>query len=88
MRNILKTMATGTVVLALAGVTGCATNSDIDSLRADLDKTNATATQAAADAASAKSDAAAAKVAAEAARDSAQDTNEKLDRMFKKSMYK
>ena len=88
MRNILKTMATGAVVLALAGVTGCATNSDIDSLQAELDRTNATANQAAADAASAKNDAAAARAAAEAARDTAQDTNEKLDRMFKKSMYK
>ena len=44
--------------------------------------------QAAADAASAKRDAAAAKSAAESAANSAQETNEKLDRMFKKSMYK
>ena len=88
MRNILKTMATGTVVLALAGVTGCATNSDIDELRADLNATNATAAQAASDAAAAKTDAAAARAAAEEARDTSQETNEKLDRMFKKSMYK
>jgi murein lipoprotein len=88
MRNTLKAMATGAVVLALTGVTGCATNGDIDTLRADLNKTNATATQAASDAASAKSEAAAARVAAEEARDTSQETNEKLDRMFKKSMYK
>ena len=43
---------------------------------------------AAADAASAKADAAAARAAAEAAQNSAAETNEKLDRMFKKSMYK
>lgn len=88
MRNTLKITATGGLLLALAGLTGCATNSDIDALRADLQKTNATATKAAADAASARSEAAAAKTAAEAARDSARETNEKLDRMFKKSMYK
>lgn len=88
MRNIVKTTATGAMLLALAGLTGCATTSDVDALRADLQKANAAASQAAADAASARKDAAAAKAAAEEARNTAQDTNEKLDRMFKKSMYK
>lgn len=88
MRNTVKTAVTGAMLLALAGLGGCATTSDVDALRADLQKANETASQAAADAASAKKDAAAAKTAAEEARDTAQDTNEKLDRMFKKSMYK
>ena len=88
MRNTLKTAATGAMLLALAGLTGCATTSDVDALRAEVDKANAAANQAAADAASAKRDAAAARAAAEEARDTARDTNEKLDRMFKKSMYK
>jgi murein lipoprotein len=88
MRNMLKTTTTGLVMVAITGLAGCATTSDLDALRAEVQKTNATANQAAADAASAKKDAAAARTAAEQARDTAQDTNEKLDRMFKKSMYK
>jgi len=88
MRNMLKTTTTGLVMVAITGLAGCATTSDLDALRAEVQKTNATANQAAADAASAKKDAAAARTAAEEARDTANDTNEKLDRMFKKSMYK
>lgn len=88
MRNTFKTAATGLMVVSLAGLAGCATTSDLDALRAEVQKSNQTASQAATDAASAKRDAAAAKAAAEAAADSAQQTNEKLDRMFKKSMYK
>jgi len=88
MSRILKITAAGVMAAALTGLTGCATTSDLDELRAEVQKANATANQAASDAASAKQDAAAAKTAAEAARDSAQETNEKLDRMFKKSMYK
>jgi murein lipoprotein len=88
MRNIVKTVSTGVMVLALAGATGCATTGDLDALQAQVDKVSATANQAAADAAAAKRDAAAAKTAAEEARDAANATNEKLDRMFKKSMQK
>ncbi len=88
MRNFYKTMATGTMVVALAGLTGCATTGDLDALKAEVDKVSATASQAATDASAAKRDAAAAKTAAEQARDAANMTNEKLDRMFKKSMMK
>lgn len=85
---MFKIMTSGMMIIALTGLVGCATTSDLDALRAEVQKTNETANRAAADAASAKQDAAAAKAAAEDARDSAQETNEKLDRMFKKSMYK
>jgi murein lipoprotein len=88
MRKIYKTAATGAMLVALAGVTGCATTSDLNALRADLDKVSATANKAAADAATAKSDAAAAKAAAAEANATANATSEKLDRMFKKSMNK
>ncbi len=88
MRNFYKTMSTGVMVVALAGLTGCATTGDLDALKAEVDKANSTASQAAADASAAKRDAAAAKTAAEQARDAANATNEKLDRMFKKSMQK
>ncbi|MEH6635339.1 MAG: Lpp/OprI family alanine-zipper lipoprotein [Halioglobus sp.] len=88
MRNIQKITTAGLMVSALTILPGCATTSDLDALRAEVEKSNAAASQAAADAASAKQDAAAAKAAAEAAQDTARQTNEKLDRMFKKSMYK
>jgi murein lipoprotein len=88
MRNINKTLTAGAMVLALTGLTGCATTGDLDALRAEVDKASSTASQAASDASAAKRDAAAAKTAAEQARDAANMTNEKLDRMFKKSMQK
>ena len=85
MRNIYKTMTAGVKLAALAG---CATTGDLDALRAEVDKANSTASQAAADASSAKSAAAAATATANEALDTANATNEKLDRMFKKSMQK
>ena len=88
MQSMLKTAAAGLMLVALAGTTGCATNSDLEKVEAELAQVSATADKAAADAASAKADAAAARAAAEDAAASARDTNEKLDRMFKKSMYK
>ena len=88
MRNLSGKMAAGLMLVAVTGLGGCATTSDLDALRAEVQKVSATANKAASDASSAKADAAAAKSAAEAARDSSQQTNEKLDRMFKKSMYK
>ncbi|MEJ2530346.1 MAG: Lpp/OprI family alanine-zipper lipoprotein [Halioglobus sp.] len=88
MRHKLKTQITGLTLASLTILAGCASTSDLEALRADVQKANETASRAASDAAAAQRDAAAAKDAAEAARDTAQDTNEKLDRMFKKSMYK
>jgi murein lipoprotein len=88
MGNLRKMTTAGVMLAALAGVTGCASTGELDALRADVQQANETANRAAADAASAKRDAADAKTAAEAAQRSAAETNEKLDRMFKKSMYK
>lgn len=88
MRGVMKRVAMGSLAVSLVGLAGCATNGDIERLEAEMARVNSTAEQAAADAASAKSDAAAARSAAESAAQSAQETNEKLDRMFKKSMYK
>ena len=78
----------GLLIAILTITAGCATTGDVDELRADLKRANAAAERAAADAASAKQDAAAARAAAEQAQAEAAETNEKLDRMFKKSMYK
>ncbi len=88
MNRLASMFSTGAITAALLASAGCASTGDIDALRADVDRANAAASQAAADAASARQDAAAARAAAEAASDTARDTNEKLDRMFKKSMYK
>lgn len=88
MRISPKKLAAGLTLASVTILAGCATTSDLEALRADVQRANETASRAASDAAAAQRDAAAAKAAAEAARDTAQDTNEKLDRMFKKSMYK
>lgn len=81
MNTFSKLLRAGAVTAALVLSVGCASTSDIDALRAEVDQANATANRAAADAA-------AARAAAEAASATASETNEKLDRMFKKSMYK
>ena len=83
-----KRLAASLLFTALATTAGCATTSDLDELRAEVQRANSTAERAAADAASAKQHAAAARTAAEQAQFEAAETNEKLDRMFKKSMYK
>jgi murein lipoprotein len=83
------------IAMAATLVVGCATNSDIDNLQSQIDGLNSKVSQASADAASAQraaADAAAkaadAESAANRAAQYAQDTNSKLDRMFKKSMMK
>jgi len=85
----------GKVVLmlaALVGLTGCATTSDLDALRtelkAEVQQANDTANSAAAKADAASKEAAAASQTANEAKASAEEANSKIDRMFKKSMYK
>ncbi|HHH44528.1 MAG TPA: hypothetical protein ENK49_10360 [Gammaproteobacteria bacterium] len=72
----------------LVGMAGCATTSDLDALRADIQQANDTANSAAARADAASKEAAAASQTANEARASADEANSKIDRMFKKSMYK
>ncbi len=76
-------------------VVGCATNGDIENLQSQIDTLKTSVAQASSDAASAKSaadaasaQAASAEAAANRAAQYAQDTNSKLDSMFKKSMMK
>ena len=80
---------------ALVGLGGCATTSDLDALRAEVRQANETAQQAnnTANSAAAKADAASKEAAAASqtaneAKVSAEEANSKIDRMFKKSMYK
>ncbi len=88
MKNMFKNTSTAIALASFAALGGCASTSDLDALRAEVQKANDTANRAASDAAAAQRDAAAAKSTADQALTSAQETDEKLDRMFKKSMYK
>ena len=81
MRKMYKTAATGAMLVALAGITGCATTSDLNALQAQIDSVQATADKAVADAAAAQSSADAAQACCNA-------NSEKMDRMFEKSMRK
>jgi murein lipoprotein len=76
------------IALAASLVVGCATNSDIENLQTQIDGLKTSVAQASSDAASAQAAATDAKAAAERAAQYAQDTNSKLDNMFKKSMMK
>jgi septal ring factor EnvC (AmiA/AmiB activator) len=90
-----KVMKLSMVALVASLAVGCATNDDIANLQSQIDGLKTSVAQASADAASAKSaadsassQAAAAEAAANRAAQYAQDTNSKLDSMFKKSMMK
>jgi murein lipoprotein len=83
------------VLLTAAFFTGCASTSAIDNLQAQIDSLKSEVSKASSDAAKAQSaaaeaadKAASAEAAANRAAQYAQDTNSKLDRMFKKSMMK
>ena len=92
----MKKLAKISAIILTAGIaSGCATPGDIDKLNARIDGLNNQiskvssdigAIKSAADEANAR--AVAAEIIAIEARDIAQDTNSKLDNMFKKSMMK
>jgi len=92
----MKKLVKLSIVALVAGlVVGCASTSDIDNLQSQIDGLKTSVAQASSDAASAQSaanDAAARAASAEAAANRAaqyaQDTNAKLDSMFKKTMMK
>lgn len=83
-----KLVKASMIALAASLMVGCATNSDIENLQTQIDGLKTSVAQASSDAASAQTAAADAKAAAERAAQYAQDTNSKLDNMFKKSMMK
>ncbi len=92
----MKKLVKLSIVALVAGlVVGCASTSDIDNLQSQIDGLKTSVAQASSDAAGAQSaanDAAARAASAEAAANRAaqyaQDTNAKLDSMFKKTMMK
>ncbi len=69
------------IVASIALVAGCASNSDLAAVREQAAQAQRTADEA-------KAQAAAAQQAAEEAKQSANDANTKIDRSFKKAMYK
>jgi murein lipoprotein len=71
-----------------AGLAGCATTSDLDALKAEVSQNKADIATANKNAADAKAMAQDAMTTANQANSTAEDTASKLDRMFKKSMYK
>lgn len=88
-------MKLAAIFLAAGMMTGCASTSDIDNLQEQIDTLNTQISSASSDAATARAaateaaaKASAAEAAANRAAQYAQDTNSKLDRMFKKSMMK
>lgn len=97
-----RTLGYSAVLIVLALGAGCATSGDVDAVRKmaqeakdSADQANRTAAEAAAAAKEAKDEAAAAKAAATAAQQAAQaamtasqQTGEKIDRAFKKSVQK
>jgi len=91
----MKAIKLSAVVAVAALATGCASTSDLEALEGRVGTLESKVQSVAADAASAKasaaeasSKAAAAEAAANRAAQYAQDTNSKLDRLFKKSQHK
>ena len=90
-----KVIKLSMIAMVATLVVGCASTSDIENLQSQIDGLKSSVAQASSDAASAKSaadsasaQAASAEAAANRAAQYAQDTNEKLDKMFKHKMKK
>lgn len=84
MRHIVKLLALFIVI----GLTGCATTKDLDAVRAQAQQANETADAALKTAEEAKAIALEAKATANDAKATSETTENKIDRMFKKAMYK
>jgi len=86
--NRSRVLAIVAIAGVYAGLTGCATNGDIEALRTEINQNKQATASAAKDAADAKAMAQNAVTTANAAKATSDDTASKLDRMFKKAMYK
>ena len=93
--NRLRIPALAAVLVVSTGMIGCSNTADMQSLRSQIDAAAADALAAKSDAAEAKTmaqnamdTAASAKAAADAANATSMETESKIDRMFKKAMYK
>ena len=84
MRHTVKLLA----LFIAIGLTGCATTKDLDSVRLEVQQANATAEAALKAANEANATAMDAKAIAQDAKATSETTESKIDRMFKKAMYK
>jgi murein lipoprotein len=87
-KNRSRLLALVTVAGVYAGLAGCATTGDLDALKAEVNQNRSDIAEANKNAADAKAMAQEAMTTANEAKTSADDTATKIDRMFKKSMYK
>ena len=83
-----KVIKLSMVALAVSLVAGCATTEDVENLQNQVNGLDTSVKQASADAASAKTSAEAAEASANRAAELSQETNDKLDQRFKRSMRK
>ena len=86
----LRKLGLVTMAAGMIGLSGCAStgNADMAALKSQVDAASADAAAAKADAAAAKATAADALRTANEAKAMAQDTETRIDRMFKKAMHK
>jgi len=83
-----KVIKLSMIAMVATLVVGCASTSDIENLQSQIDGLKTSVASASSDAHSALAAATAAEAAANRAAQFAQDTNSKLDNLFKKSMLK
>jgi len=84
----MKVIKLSMIAMVATLVVGCASTSDIENLQSQIDGLKTSVASASSDAQSALAAATAAEAAANRAAQFAQDTNSKLDNLFKKSMLK
>jgi murein lipoprotein len=86
----MRNVALAAAAVIMVGLSGCASTgtADIPAMQAQIDAASADASAAKADAAAAKATAAEALRTANEAKAIAEDTETKIDRMFKKAMHK
>jgi murein lipoprotein len=86
----MRTRAVAAAAVIMVGLSGCASTGTVDmsAMQAQIDSASSDATTAKADAAAAKATAADALRTANEAKAIAEDTETKIDRMFKKAMHK
>jgi murein lipoprotein len=94
-RTVLQKGARAALVVGITGLSACATTGDLEALSAKVDAASAEASAARNEAAAARAEAAEARTMAASATTTAndamaisKDTETKIDRMFKKAMYK
>jgi murein lipoprotein len=94
-RTVLNQLAKAALITGTVGLTACASSGSVDALRAEVDTANKEASAARTEANAARAEAAEAKAMAVSATETAneakaisEDTESKIDRMFKKAMHK